>query len=72
MKPTKAQLEVINFIKDQVNFWEGTNDLSSPTHLCDIDECLNALEDTIDLPEHRKDRLRDLMQYLYYFIKNTD
>lgn len=40
MKPNEAQLRVIKAIKDTVSFWEGTNDIDSPTHECDIDEYL--------------------------------
>ena len=42
MKPNKAQLQVIKAIKDTFSFWEGSNDITSPTHECDIDETLFA------------------------------
>jgi hypothetical protein len=42
MKPNKSQIKVIEAIKDTLSFWEGTNDINSPTHECDIDETLFA------------------------------
>jgi hypothetical protein len=42
MKPNKSQIKVINAIKDTLSFWEGSNDINSPTHECDIDETLFA------------------------------
>ena len=42
MKPNRSQLKVIEAIKLTVFFWEGTNDINSPTHECDIDETLFA------------------------------
>ena len=42
MKPNKSQIKVIKVIKDTMSFWEGSNDIDSPTHECDIDEILFA------------------------------
>ena len=42
MKPNKSQIKVIKTIKDTMSFWEGSNDINSPTHECDIDEFLFA------------------------------
>ena len=53
MKPNKAQLQVIKTIKDTFSFWEGTNDINSPTHECDIDETLFA-----ECEEHLNDSQR--------------
>lgn len=37
MKPTVLQTKVIELCEGQLAFWKGTNDISSPTHFCDID-----------------------------------
>lgn len=42
MKPNKSQIKVIKAIKDTMSFWEGSNDIDSPTYECDIDETLFA------------------------------
>ena len=52
MKPTKTQKAVIDAIIEQLNFWRGTNDINSPTHYCDMDECYKAsLEDCLSEKE---------------------
>jgi hypothetical protein len=38
MKPTTKQLKVIEFLEQQLKFWKNTNDIGSPTHVCDISE----------------------------------
>lgn len=42
MKPTQKQLEIIKFCKFIINCWENTNDINSPTHFVDIEDCANA------------------------------
>ena len=42
MKPNESQITVIKSIESTLSFWEGTNDINSPTHECDIDEFLFA------------------------------
>ena len=53
MKPNEAQLTVIRAVRDTLSFWEGTNDIDSPTHECDIDETLFA-----NCEEHLNDSQR--------------
>ena len=69
MKPTKTQKAVINAIIDQLQFWRNTNDIDSPTHYCDMDECYkSSLDDCLseDEIEHLKSETCNLFQ----FIKN--
>ena len=42
MKPNESQIVVIKAIEGTLSFWEGSNDINSPTHECDIDEHLFA------------------------------
>jgi len=70
MKPNKNQLLVIESIRSTIGFWESTNDLDSPTHLCDIDECTMADLGGI-LPDDKISQLCDALQTLYFIIKNT-
>lgn len=44
MKPTNKQKAVITAIRQQLGFWEKTNDINSPTHSSDIYEFLSLLE----------------------------
>lgn len=32
MKPTREQIEVIDAIKDVIEYWATTNDINSPSH----------------------------------------
>jgi hypothetical protein len=69
MKPTTIQIKVIGAIIDQLNFWRGTNDIDSPTHYCDMDECyFSALEDC--LSEKEIEELTSETCNLFQFIKN--
>ena len=49
MKPNKLQKDVCELIKRQAQFWINTNDINSPTHFCDIDEELLAMDDFDDV-----------------------
>ena len=69
MKPTKTQKAVIDAVIDQLNFWRSTNDIDSPTHYCDMDECYKAsLEDC--LSEKEIEELTSETCNLFQFTKN--
>lgn len=67
MKPNAKQTRVGVLIKEQVNFWSYTNDISSPTHSCDIDEVVDnaVFYDEISEPEAEKlkTHLHALLEY---------
>lgn len=66
MKVTNKQKEIIKLIKDQCEFWEKSNDITSFTHLSDIDECINNAEcfdSNLD-----KQLFKDWLVSLYYII----
>ena len=48
MKATEKQKRVIEFFRTQLNYWENTNDINSPTHEGDIREELNKLDDVLN------------------------
>ena len=66
MKPTNRHIELCELIKSQANFWIGTNDIDSPTHLCDIAESLNEIE---WISEQEWYEMEDCLTQLYYTIK---
>ena len=69
MKPTKTQKIVIDAIIDQLQFWRSTNDIDSPTHYCDMDECYQSdLGDC--LSEKEIEELKSETCNLFQFIKN--
>lgn len=48
MKATDKQQKVCDAIVSQIKYWRDTNDLFSPTHDCDIEDCVwAALEGVI-------------------------
>jgi hypothetical protein len=51
MKPTTKQLKVIEFLEQQLKFWKNTNDISSPTHIGDVSEFAQFLDDTFSQDE---------------------
>jgi len=65
MKPNKQQKEICELIKSQVSFWMNSNDIDSPTHLCDIDEEVAKLE----LEEDMEGELSFALKELYYIVK---
>lgn len=47
------------------SFWMNSNDIDSPTHLCDIDEEVAKLE----LDEDMESELSFALKELYYIVK---
>lgn len=51
MKPTTKQIRVIEFLKQQLDFWKNSKDIGSPTHIGDIGEFSNHLDDILSKKE---------------------
>jgi hypothetical protein len=51
MKPSPKQLKVIEFLEQQLKFWKNTNDIGSPTHIGDIREFSQFLDDVLSKDE---------------------
>ena len=60
MKPNKQQKEICELIKSQASFWMSSNDIDSPTHLCDIDEEVGELGLELDMETELVVALKDL------------
>ena len=60
MKPNKKQKEICELIKSQASFWMSSNDIDSPTHLCDIDEEVGELGLELDMETELVVALKDL------------
>ena len=65
MKPNEQQKKICGLIKSQASFWMNTNDIDSPTHLCDIDEEVANLE----LDEEMESELSFALKELYLIVK---
>ena len=71
MKANRIQQEICDVIRSQASFWKDSNDISSPTHLCDIDEELfsQLLDDVSDDDRYRLGRM---LEKLYWFVREFD
>lgn len=71
MKANKIQQYLCDVIHSQQDFWKHSNDITSPTHLVDIEEECDA--QFINLIEEEKiEELKGLLTDLYRFIRNFD
>jgi hypothetical protein len=70
MKANKTQQCICDIVCTQQNYWKHSNDLSSPTHLVDIEEECRQLSDSLDDTEIEE--LTNKLQDLYRFIRKFD
>ena len=71
MKANKIQQYLCDIIHSQQDFWKHSNDITSPTHLCDIEEeCFTQLCNLIS--DDDREELVEKLQDLYWFIRKFD
>lgn len=71
MKANKIQQYLCDVINNQQDFWKRSNDITSPTHLTDIDEeCFAQLCNLID--DEDREEFQDKLKELYWFIRKFD
>ena len=71
MKPTELQKKVCEHIITEVKYWMNSNDITSPTHYSDLNDCLFIeLED--DLTEYQITELEINLRSLLNLIKNIE
>jgi hypothetical protein len=63
----EKQKRIIEFIRNRIDAWENTNDISSPTHICEIEALEIGLTDV--LREIELLELDDIIQEMYFFIR---
>ena len=68
MKPTETQRAVCETLIKQLEFWQYTNDINSPTHYTDMDEQFALLSDC--LSESEIEELTSETCNLFQFIKH--
>ena len=71
MKANKIQQYICDVIHSQADFWKHSNDITSPTHLTDIEEECYAQLDNLISDEDSEEFLDKLMD-LYLFIRKFD
>jgi hypothetical protein len=68
MKANKIQQYICDVIHSQADFWKHSNDITSPTHLVDIEEeCFAQLDNLIS--DDDREELVEKLQDLYWFIR---
>lgn len=71
MKATKIQQYICDVIHSQADFWKHSNDITSPTHLTDIEEeCYAQLGNLIN--DDEGDELIHKLKELYWYIRKFD
>ena len=71
MKANKIQQYICDVIHSQADFWKHSNDITSPTHLVDIEEeCYAQLGNLIN--DDEGDELIHKLKELYWYIRKFD
>ena len=71
MKANKVQNYLCDVILSQQAFWRNSNDITSPTHLNDIEEeCYTQLSDLIS--DEDREEFEKKIKDLYWFIRKFD
>ena len=71
MKTNKTQQYICDVIQNQQNYWKHSNDITSPTHLTDIEEeCFAQLDDLIS--DEDREEFEEKLKDLYRFIRKFD
>ena len=71
MKANKIQQYLCDVINSQADFWKHSNDITSPTHLVDIEEeCFAQLSEL--LTEKELKEFEEKLKDLYWFIRKFD
>ena len=71
MKASKIQQYLCDVIHSQEDFWKHSNDITSPTHLNDIEEeCFAQLGNLIS--DNDREEFEEKLKDLYWFIRKFD
>ena len=71
MKANKIQQYLCDVILSQQDFWKHSNDITSPTHLSDIEEqCFAQLDNLIS--DEDREEFENKLKDLYWFIRKFD
>lgn len=69
MKPTDLQKKIAKSVSSMISTFSNTNDISSPTHLSDIEEMLSADLDQVDFDT--RIMLIKSVTSIYWLIRNA-
>lgn len=71
MKANKIQQYICDVINSQQDFWKHSNDITSLTHISDIEEECKAQFGNL-LSDEEIERLANKLSELYWFIRKFD
>lgn len=71
MRANKTQEWLCDAIKENVDWWKSSNDITSPTHMCDMEESLFSRLENV-LTDDEREELNEKLQDLYWFIRKYD
>ena len=72
MKHKKKKKYLCDIIRSQVNFWKYSSDITSTTHIPDIEYSCLSLEDEDIIDSKKRTALEDILKELYWFIREFD
>ena len=67
-KPTDTQKDVCNYLIKEICWWRDSNDIDSPTHLSDMEDCMKADLDGI-CSDHEIELLTSALRNLYHHVR---
>lgn len=70
MKPTEKQKKACDAIIQEISWWRDSNDIDSPTHYSDMEDCLRADLDDIISEEEICD-IEDCLRTIFGIIKRN-
>lgn len=70
MKPTDKQKAVCDLIIAEAKFWQSTNDITSPSHGCEISTDLSNMVLNEEITDDEAELLEEAIRNLYYTIRN--
>jgi hypothetical protein len=67
-KPNDKQKAVAKMIEAQAFFWQQTNDITSPTHNSDLDECVATLVEDGVIDEQDGEILKEGLEGIFFSV----
>lgn len=68
-KPNENQIEILDYVSSQINYWKRTNDINSPTHQGDMEEEMWKIEEL--LSDDQKEKILESLNNLLTTIKSV-
>ena len=70
-KPNENQLKILRVIHKNVHYWEGTNDINSPTHFSDMGETFSQLAEETNINSEQLQEIYEKMREILSIIRQV-